>query len=232
MRDTDLDRIRNLALFRDIAAESFDRLMLASYLQRFPPHVQLITQGDAPDFLYVVVEGMVEMFAAHRGRETSMILIRPVAAFIPAAVLTDTPWLMSARTLEPSQLLLIPAQNIREVLLQDAGFARAIAQETSRAYRGMVKSLKEHKLRFGTERLAALLLRLSVEQGDAAEITLPVGKRTVAGLLGMTPETLSRSFAALAAQGVEVSGRTIRIGDRQALAALACPEPHIDDPTY
>jgi len=139
---------------------------------------------------------------------------------------------MSARTLEPSQVLLIPAQNIRAVLMQDTGFARAIAQETAWAYRGMVKSMKEHKLRFGAERLAALLLRLSAEQGGADEITLPVGKRTVAGLLGMTPETLSRSFSSLAAQGVEVSGRAIRIGDRQALTEMACPEPHLDDPAY
>lgn len=232
MRRENLAVIKALPLFEGLAEDSFEAILQAAYLQRFPPQVQLIAEGDSSDFLYVVVEGCVEMHAAHGERETTVTLVRPVAAFILAAVLTDTPYLMSARTTEPSRILMIPAADIRSVFSADAAFARAIVRETSWAYRSIVKTLKEQKLRTGTERLAAYLLRLRAEQGGGEEVTLPVGKRAVAALLGMTPENLSRAFSALRESGVEVMGRTIYLSDAAALEKLARPTPLIDDPRY
>jgi len=232
MRDEDIATIRRLSLFEGLAQDSFEAILQATYLQRFPAQVSLIREGDPSDFAYVVVEGCVAMTASHAGRETTITLVRPVSAFILAAVLTDSPYLMSARTTEPSRILMIPAADIREVFYRDAAFARAIVAETSWAYRTLVKTLKEQKLRTGTERLAAYLLRLRTESGGGEEVRLPVDKRTVAALLGMTPENLSRAFSALAAHGVEVSGRSIRIVDREALEGLAKPTPLIDDPKF
>lgn len=232
MREEDIAVIRRLSLFEELADDSFEAILQAAYLQRFPAQVRLIREGDPSDFAYVVVEGCVAMAASHAGRETTITLVRPVAAFILAAVLTDTPYLMSARTTEPSRILMIPAADIRAVFSRDAAFARAIVTETSWAYRTMVKTLKDHKLRNGTERLAAYLLRLQRDSGGGEEVCLPVDKRSVAALLGMTPENLSRAFSALAVHGVEVSRRSIRIVDREALAALAKPTALIDDPRY
>lgn len=232
MRDEDIATIRRLSLFEGLAQDSFEAILRAAYLQRFPAQVTLIREGDPSDFAYVVVEGCVAMTASQAGRETAITLVRPVAAFILAAVLTDSPYLMSARTTEPSRILMIPATDIREVFSRDEAFARAIVGETSWAYRTLVKTLKEHKLRTGAERLGAYLLRLQAEAGGGEEVRLPVDKRTVAALLGMTPENLSRAFSALGDHGVEVSGRSIRIVDAAALEGLAKPTPLIDDPAY
>ena len=46
----------------------------------------------------------------------------------------------------------------------------------------------------------------------------------------MTAENLSRAFAALRAQGVEVRGSRIELIDREALARFAQPDPLIDSP--
>ena len=37
--------------------------MSAAFLQRFPQGVSLIQEGELPDFLHIVVEGSVELFA-------------------------------------------------------------------------------------------------------------------------------------------------------------------------
>lgn len=230
MRSKDIPLVRELDLFAEMAEDNFDELMQAAFLQRFPPQVQLITEGDPADFLYIMVEGGVELFASSNGRETSIEIMRPVSTFILAAVLRDAAYLMSGRTVENSQILMVPAENVRATFARDHVFARAVVRELSARYRGVVKSLKNHKLRNAVERLANHLLRSEVEQGGTGVVQLQVDKRTLAALLGMTPENLSRAFATLKPYGVEVNGREIRLTKIEDLRNLAKPTPLIDDP--
>ncbi len=228
MRQSDLDVVRELPLFRDMAREHFDALVAAAFLQKFPQHVTLIHEGEAPDFLHVIVEGSVELFAESGGRETTIEIIRPVATFILAAVIRDEVYLKSARTLTPAQILMIPAETVRDVFSRDAAFARAIVTELALRYRDVVRALKDHKLRTSAERLANWILETDRIQGGRGRVVLPHDKRTLASRLGMTPENLSRSLANLATHGVTGSGREIVITDRDALQEWAKPDPLID----
>ncbi len=229
MRATDLPEIQSLPLFKSMNEAVFDTLLQAAYFQTFPPQVQLITEGDPADFLYVVVDGCVELFGQSNGRETSLALVKPVGTFILAAVLKDAVYLMSARTQQRSRLLMIPSEDIRQAFEEDAGFARAIVVELASCYRGVVKNHKDLKLRTAVERLANRLLRLHLDQGGRELIELPLEKRTLASLLGMTPENLSRAFNTLKPYGVEVDGPCVRLTDIKALTVLAKPNPLIDD---
>lgn len=229
MRDEHRITVRELALFRDIAEESFDTLLTASFLQRFPPGVELISEGEPADFLYVVVDGLVELFATHNGKDSTLAIMRPVGTFILAATLKDAVYLMSARTLEQSRVLMIPSSNVRDVFAQDADFARAIVVELSNSYRSVVRELKGQKLRTGVERLANYLLLNHQGQGGQGTVELDIDKRTVASRLGMTPENLSRAFTTLGPYGVEVDGRTITLTNLKDLEVLAKPTPLIDD---
>jgi CRP/FNR family transcriptional activator FtrB len=229
MRPEDIPAIRRLTLFSHMGEDSFDRLLQASYLQIFPPQVQLIAEGDPPDFLHVVVEGSVELFAGSNGREATIAQVSPVSTFVLAAVLKDASYLMSARTLEKSRILLIPSGDIRQVFSEDHAFARSIVAELATAFRAIVKEHKNHKLRTAVERLANRLLQLHRDQAADGVVTLPCDKRLLASLLGMTPENLSRSFGTLKPYGVVVNGAEVQLNDLKALATLAKPNPLIDD---
>ncbi|MHB8885599.1 MAG: cyclic nucleotide-binding domain-containing protein [Methylovirgula sp.] len=228
MRHDDIAAIRNLSLFREMRDDTFSALIETGFLQRFPPGVVLIEERDRADFLHIVVEGQVEMFATTAGRETTIDLLRPVDTFILAAVLNDQVYLQSARTLEASRVLMIPAEKVRATMAVDAAFMRAIIVELARAYRMAVRDLKNQKLRTSAERLANWLLRANAEQGDRGCVEITFEKRTLASRLGMTPENLSRAFATLRAYGVKVRGSLVDLAQPQALAEFAKPDPLID----
>ncbi len=228
MRHSDLELVRGLPLFRDMASDHLDALMGAALLQKFPPHVTLIREGELPDFLHVVVEGAVELFAEAGGHETTIEIMGPVTTFILAAVIRDEVYLKSARTLTPARILMIPAAAVREVFGRDAAFARAVVDELALRYRALVRALKDQKLRTSAERLANWILEADRQQGGSGHVVLPHDKRTLASRLGMTPENLSRNLASLAAYGVRGSGREIVIADRDALRRWAKPNPLID----
>jgi len=141
MRSDELETVRQLTLFAGLAKDTFDDLMECAYLQTFAPHLQLITEGDTADFLHVVVEGLVEQFSESNGRETTLKIAGPLSTFILAAVLKDAVYLASARTVQKTKLLLIPAENVREAVDDDVEFSRTIVQELASDYRGLMKAL-------------------------------------------------------------------------------------------
>ena len=231
MTPSDLLKVRELALFQSMGNEQFEGVMRAGYLQSFPAHVDLIVEGDSADFLHVLVEGLVELFAQSNDRESTIIMVRPATSFILAAVINEADYLMSARTVDRSQILMLPASNIREAFQRDEAFARAIVVELAVGYRSIVKAYKDVKLRTALERLANCLLRYYREYGNEGLVQLPYDKRTLASELAMTPEYLSRAFNTLKPYGVEVEGSKVRLNDIEALTILAKPNHLIDDST-
>jgi CRP/FNR family transcriptional activator FtrB len=169
------------------------------------------------------------VYSSHRDRETTVAVLGPGKSFIVAAVVLDRIYLKSARALSPARVLLIPAEAVRRYFAEDATFARALALELAVAYRSVVNELKNQKLRSSLERLANWLLIRDKETGGRGRFDLPFDKKVLASRLGMAPEVLSRSFASLVDYKVTVAGKTISIGDMEALRRLAKPSPTIDD---
>lgn len=221
--------IRALPLFSGLEDGNFEALMRGAYLQTFPPQVELIREGDPADFLHVVVEGMVEMFAGWNRRETVMETVRPVSAFIVAATVRDAPYLMSARTVGRARIVLIPSLDVREIFAADPAFARAVVTELAACYRRVIKRTKDLKLRSSLERLANYLLVQRERGGGATSFELEIEKRRLASYLGMTPENLSRAFRNLEAYGVTTEGSQVTIRDPADLSTLAKPSLLIDD---
>lgn len=229
MRPEDIPGIRALSVFSEIADENFERLIRGAYFQSFPPQIELITEGHPSDFLHIVVEGKVELFANWDGRETTMATVHPISSFILAATIKDAEYLMSARTLERSKVLLIPSTDVRTVFAEDNGFARSVVTELAQCYRTVVKSQKDLKLRTSLERLANYILRQQKRADGAPEFVLQMEKRRLASFLGMTPENLSRAFKGLGRHGLSVNGNQIKIVDQAELERFAKPSRLIDD---
>jgi CRP/FNR family transcriptional activator FtrB len=212
-----------------MAEEHFQSLMRGAYVQNFPPQIELISEGEPSDFLHVVMAGSVDLFSCWNGRETSLATVRPVSTFILAATIRNAPYLMSARTLEKSRIVLIPSQDVRTIFDADGTFARAIVTELAQCYRSVIKAQKDLKLRSSLERLANYLLRQQKRAGGGAAFDLDFEKRRLASVLGMTPENLSRAFKGLQPYGITVEGTRIRISDQADLERFARPNPLIDD---
>lgn len=219
-----------LQIFSGCRRETIIALLEGAFLHKFPERIDLAREGDAADFLHVVVSGAVELYARYRDRETTIEVIGPPNSFIAAAVVLDRPYLKSARVIEPARILMLPAASVRKALGEDAGFALRISTELATAYRYITKDLKNQKLRTGLERLANWLVWRDREVGASHRVLIPFDKKVLAAQLGMVPENLSRGFATLARFGVKVKGAQVEIGDPRALEQLAKPDPLIDDP--
>ena len=124
---------------------------------------------------------------------------------------------------------MIPSQNVRDALVNDPAFVRSVVGELSSCYRGVVCNQKNLKLRTGVERLASYLAHQHIRQGGNGKLELPIDKKTLASMLSMTPENLSRAFSTLRKLGVGVDGPVITIKSPPDLIEVAKYSPLIDN---
>lgn len=220
--------IRSLKIFRNTKIETIDRAADPSFLQIFPPGTVFLEEGSPADFLYIILDGLIEMSSRHNCTSIVVEILGPKDLFILAAVLNNDVCLQSARSLTPSRLLMIPASVVRSLMLEDAAFMKTIVFELACAYRRTVKELKCQKARTSAERLANWLLVESKKSNESRIVKLKVGKKILALRLGMSPENLSRSFAVLREHGVVTDNYEIHIKDASALEKFAMPSILMD----
>jgi CRP/FNR family transcriptional regulator, transcriptional activator FtrB len=223
-----IEAIRSIPLFADISDDSFTTLTRGAYVQNFPPHTDLIAEGETADFLHIVQSGRVELFSTWADRETSVSTLYENSTFILAATIKDRPNLMGARTLGKSCVIMIPSQDVRDVFETDPAFAKSIVIELARCYRATIKNMKNLKLRSSVERVANYILKVQRRGDGTLEFTLPIEKRQIASYLGMTPENLSRSFKSLKPYGVVIKGQQVQLTNLDKLTVFANPSDLID----
>jgi CRP/FNR family transcriptional activator FtrB len=229
IREDDINALRHLAPFSEMTESNLQSLVRASYLQRFPASTQLIEEGDRADMLHILLDGVVELYGSFRERESTLIIMHPVRAFILAAIVQDLPYLMSARTVAPTRILMIPAPVAHDLLRADSSFNNAMMRALANEFRCVLKGLKSQKLRDGTERIAAYFLELRHQNNDADVVRLPADRKAIASYLGMTRENLSRTLQNVRDHGVVVRGVEVHFRDVSKLRELAQPSRLIDE---
>ncbi len=229
LRDTEISALAQHRFFDGCREETSQLLLRGAFLQKFPTCVQLAREGDLGDFLHVVIDGLIEIYATHLDRETTLEIIGPPNAFVVASVVLDCIYLKSARVLTPATILLIPAEAVRKAMLEDGVFATRIAAALAEADRNTVRELKNQKLRSSLERLAAWLVLRDRQTGSSHRFTIPFEKKVLAAQMGIVPQALSRCFANLAKYNVMIKGAEIEILEPDALERLAKLNPLIDD---
>lgn len=222
--------LSNHPLWDGCRQSTIDLMLQRSVRQKFSSRAIIALEGTPADFLHVVIGGSVELFSRYRKQETEFAVIEPPHAFVVAAVITNRFHLTSARVLQPSEILMIPADRVREAFDQDELFSRKMAIELAHSYRVVTSELRRQTLLSAVERLANWMLDRDEETGGSHHFAIPFDKRTLAARLGMVPEVLSRGLATLGKYDVHVRRETVEIRDPAALDRLAKPEPPFYDP--
>jgi CRP/FNR family transcriptional activator FtrB len=227
MQETDR-RLVEASPFLAALPEARRRALLdAATLRRWPAQATILAEGAPPDRLCLLLEGLVQLCTAFEGREVTVRMLTPGACLGAAALLRGEKLLASARSVRPSVLLEIPAEEVRAQLAGLDPFAALLLRDLAAADGNAIRELKTLRLPNKTERLVSWILTMhrGADAGSSGEIALPFGKRLLAARLGIEPATLSRMFARLAEHGVEVEGRTLRIRDIEALRRFGAREP-------
>jgi CRP/FNR family transcriptional regulator, transcriptional activator FtrB len=218
--------IGDIPLLGDLPKATREELLRAARIERFAPSARIFEESETPQFLYVVLAGIIDLSCSYKRNECTALLLSRGDVFMPAAALYEEPYLVSAGALTPSRLLLIDAQTVRQQTSRCPQLALGIARIMAGQWRVALKIILDLKCRSPSQRLAAFLLRLHDGRPAGAIAEVPFSKRQLASRIGMQPETLSRTLQTLAANGLYLRGREIIVSDRGAIERFCGPAPY------
>ncbi len=204
-----------MRLLQNLQTATIDNLLVESTTHTLGAGSVLFEQGDEPQYVHFILRGSVALVGRSDEQEAVIEFFGGSEVLLTPAVILKRPYLVSARTVAESRIVQIPAERFRQIAGRDHALTTALTLELARHWRMLVVQMKDLKLRSAAQRLASYLLSRCENPGRP--IMLNEERRILATRLGMTPESLSRAFRALAEVGVTSRGRTISIGDFERL---------------
>lgn len=225
----DPDLLRRAPMLSGLSEETLRTLAQTAEQRRYERDDPLFNAGDHPEYLHILIKGSVQLTAhTSEGREAVVELLRPIDAFLMAAVFTNQPYLMSAKVVEPARILLLPSQALLRQMTADPLLGMTMLGSLALHYRQMVRQVKDLRLRTASQRLALYLLHLVESDHSDRVTTLPYDKKLLAARLDMTPESMSRSIADLRKHGVDVRKDQVTITDLEELRAFCSLDKVLD----
>ena len=183
----------------------------------------LIRHGDEAETLWLLLSGWVKLVRqTPNGHETIIGLCTGFDLFGEAALFPHGHYPYYAETLTECTFALVPAKILREIVDANTAISKQLMALLGERIQQAQLKLEQLSTLSAPQRLACFLLRLCKSQNDSHHIHIPVDKQIIASFLGMKPETLSRSFKQLKAQGISVKIDALTISSVANLRSFVC----------
>ncbi|MFO8048177.1 MAG: Crp/Fnr family transcriptional regulator [Desulfosudaceae bacterium] len=217
------DLIRTLPLFKGLEAEHIDNIAGISETRTFHKGEIVFSEGDLGNGFYIIETGRVKIYKLSlEGKEHIFHIYGPGKPFGEVPVFQGSHFPATAQALESSRLVFLPRREFVGLITAHPSLAMNMLAVLSMRLREFTVMVENLALKEVPARLAAYLLVLAEEQDNNNTVTLPVSKNQLAGLIGTTPETISRTLTKMAGDDViQVSNRDIVLRDMESLVDMS-----------
>ena len=180
----------------------------------------LFSTGDAAQGFYAVLYGAVRVYRiSPDGKEITLEIASDGGTFAEASLFSDV-YHCWAEALKNSRVCLIPKDAFLDVIRSDIQFAAAWIHVLSLEVIRLRQRIEELTLKSPKARIVGYVLLLA-EMQSTASVTLPVHRKSIATLLGMTHETFYRMAKELENDGlVRFDGQSVEIVNCSLLEQL------------
>src|SRR5262245_48205612 len=186
----------------------FEALLVDADMRRLEPHQHAFYEGDAQTHIYRIKSGMMQLYRRLADGRRQVITFRLPGDLIGLGE-HDTQF-CSAEALTEVVLQCVPLSIVHRRMQKEPRFGselvRFLAVELAET-RNHAASLNR---RSALEKLATFILRFLTWSGEdtTLELELHMARQDIADYLGLTLETVSRSFGRLRGQGIVSLPRT------------------------
>lgn len=217
--------LHQFKLYRGLSEATQRDLAQVAILKKMRKGQKLWRHGELTEGYYSILTGLVKSFReSPDGREQILCLLGPGQQVGAMSVLSETPAPCHTAVLDSGEFLFFPKAAFKDVVRTHHDLALQLLSGLASQCNVLANRIEDLSLHHAEERLGGYLLSLPVKSMNAsgeAQVRLPVSKTTLASMLGLSRETLSRTFAALQHRNmITTDGRMIDLLDIEALQRL------------
>jgi len=203
--------LERVPLFAELSEDELDRIAAVAVPRSFPRGVRVFHEGDTSDACYIVRTGDLRVTREHSdGRAIALATLASGDIFGELAMLDGGARSASVETLADSELLALPAQDMRRLLAQNPDIAVKLIVALVRRLRETNERVARQSFQTVPSRVAGVLAQLIAEDAlpEGREgITVRMTQADLAQLAGTSRESVSRFLATLERAGVVTVGR-------------------------
>ena len=197
MSAPDDDLLRRLPFFRRVSPSLRTRVAEVARLRSFERGELIFAEGDPSDAFIIIVSGRVKVFkSTPAGKEIILEIFGAGDPLGAVAVYEGAPFMASALTLEPSQVLSIEQSAFFRLLEAEPAFVRGLLSGLTLRLAELTRRLAELTGARVEARFARLFLKLCDQIGKPDRggifIPMPLARQELADLSGTTIETAIR----------------------------------------
>ncbi|HSO18584.1 MAG TPA: Crp/Fnr family transcriptional regulator [Desulfosarcina sp.] len=217
-------------LFKGLSERQIDEIGTIAVDRQYRRGESIFMEGDEADGFYIVADGQVKIYKTSlEGKEQILHIYGPGSPFGEVPVFSGSRFPANAQALVGSQVLFLPRKAFIRLIADNPSLSMNMLGELSMRLRQFTVQVENLSLKEVPSRLASYLIVLAAEQGRKDRVSLTISKGQLASLLGTIPETLSRIFAKMSAQGlIRVDGKKIHLLDNPGLEELSTAGKLID----
>jgi len=218
------EAIAGLPLFRALPAETAEALLGQAVVRHYESTWLLFSEGEAADHFFVVLDGAVRLFSlTPEGGERTVHLVDGFQTFAEAAIFGPGHYPVNGEVQPGTTIVPVRAGPLLAALQRDPSLALGMLAAMGQWQRFLMAEIRQMKADTPARRLAGFLLALLESGRWEGTGPLPLRKATIAGRIGIEPESLSRALRRLESAGIQCRGEGVFLTDREALRRFCQP---------
>ncbi|WP_414839138.1 Crp/Fnr family transcriptional regulator [Carnobacterium sp. TMP28] len=211
-------------IFNHLEIEQLDKIMTTTKSVSYKKNELIYRAGEESDSLYIINKGKVHIYRlAESGKEQLVRILNPGDFTGEMALFSEVTHESYAKAIVDTTVCMIKRVDLQDLLVKYPSISLKIISEFSSRLEASEKQATSFSIIKVETRIALFLAEsLDKEEPDRVELTLPMSKKDLASYLGTTPETISRKFSDLEAQGYikQVTHKRIKIIDLEGLLSV------------
>jgi CRP/FNR family transcriptional regulator len=206
-----VELLRRVPLFSELSEPELARIARVAIPRSYPRETRVFHEGDAGDACYIVRTGSARVTREHPdGRAITLANLGPGAIFGELAMLDGESRSASVEATEDTELLALPATDMRALIRENPGLAEKLVVALTRRLREANERIARQSFQTVPSRVAGVLDQLLAEDRAAPTregVTIRLRQSDLAQLAGTSRESVSRFLATLERAGVVQVGR-------------------------
>lgn len=207
-----MERIKNIACFSNLNDEQLGKLKKISVIKKYSKKEILFYEGDAPIYLYVLLQGMLKVYKTnHKGQQIFLHQFYPGGMVAELANFENIPYPATAQSFTDTEVLRIDFGSLKDIIYSDPNLSFIIQTSLIKKVRNLENLVSLHVVLDSKERIAKYLCEHTEDFFNTKNII-------IAEILNISPETLSRMLRVFKNDGlIDNKSKTV---DTERLKAL------------
>jgi CRP/FNR family transcriptional regulator len=190
-----MDRIRTISIFSKLNDEQIEKLKKISVIKKFSAKEILFYEGDAPIYLYVLLQGTLKVYKTnHKGQQIFLHQFYPGGLVAELANFENIPYPATAEFMSESEVLRIDYKALEHDFFKNPDISFEIIKSLIAKHKILIDVIQKEVILTADAKVAKFIL-------ENSELFKTLKNTQVASILNLTPETLSRTLSKFKSSG-------------------------------